>query len=265
LRAGATAQGFADVNRLMGSKRLVASVKVELALAEDVQLLESASKLDCHFPTKEKNQHVRIRKSVETIDLPNGCSLKLPPGTSPVFIDHLIGGVTSSLSVGPLMACALNNVSVNIVSYDIPDSNSTMAPASLHIAASQAVSNALHNARHLQDELLSDLILLEPIMRVVISAPQSALGDVLSDIGSRRRGVIVEVTSSDTVPHLPNFFENACVETQVTADVPIANLIGYASILRSITGGRATFSATFLKYDVVPDEESQRILGFSKR
>ena len=257
LRAGSVAHASAEINRSMGAKRLVASVDVELSALEgiDAQMMESdKSPIKHHLPLR-KSASMALSETI--VALPNGCSLQVPPGIAHVFAENLIGGVATSLSIGPLMACALHNIRVTIKSFQVPDANATMAPVSLRVAVSQAVSNALHMARHLQDGKNSDLVLLEPVMRVVVTAPQSVIGAVVSDIGNRRRGAILEVASCDNC----SSFDDVTVESQVVADVPIAELIGYASSLRSMTGGSASFSATFLKYNIVADENAQRILG----
>jgi translation elongation factor EF-G len=258
LRAGSVVRASAEVSRSMGTKRLAASVDVELSVDEggDTQNDDGGA-----YPLKQRRQQlqkcVSVAPSETIVALPNGCSLQLPPGTSAPFADNLIGGVVTSLSIGPLLACALHNIRVSIKDFQLPDANAAMAPASLRVAVSQAVSNALHRARHLGDAQLSDLVLLEPVMRVVVTAPQSVIGAVVSDIGNRRRGKILEVASSD------NDFcsDNAGFESQVVAEIPVAQLIGYASSLRSMTGGSATFSATFSKYDTVPDDDACRIFG----
>ncbi len=241
----------------MGAKRLVASVDVELSPVEgiDAQIMESDKSPINHQLPLRKSASMALTENI--VALPNGCSLHIPPGIADVFAENLIGGVVTSLSIGPLMACALHNIRVTINRFQVPDANAAMAPVSLRVAVSQAVSNALHMARHLQDGQSSDLVLLEPVMRIVVTAPQSVIGAVVSDIGNRRRGAIVEVASCNNC----SSFDDTTVESQVVADVSIAQLIGYASSLRSMTGGSASFCATFLKYNIVADDDSKRILG----
>jgi translation elongation factor EF-G len=257
-------QGSAEVDRPMGAKRLVASVKVELSCAEDEEDAESVESGDMinEGTGKQRLQQLRKKSTSEHLQtlfaLPNGCSLQLPPATSAAFAENLVGGVTTSLSIGPLMACALHNVRVSVSSFQLPDETAAMAPASLRVAAAQAVNHALHAARHLQDGQISDLVLLEPLMRVVVNAPQSVVGAVVSDIGSRRRGIVVEVATCDS--YSPNV-EKGSVESQVIANIPLVHLIGYASSLRSMTGGCASFSASFLRYSVVADEDAAPVLG----
>ena len=257
MRAGSAVHASAEINRTMGSKRLVASVNVEVSVVDEEgeMLIESGDKIE----NGSRKQHAKTSSTEPSeivISLPHGCCLQLPPGTSAAFAESFTGGVVTSLSTGPLLACPLYNIRVSISSFQVPDEKATMAPASLRLAVSQAVNTALQIARHLQDGLKSELILLEPLMRVVVTAPQH--GAVVSDLGSRRRGTIVEIVTGN------GFLigsDSESIESQVLADVPIAHLIGYASSLRSMTGGNATFTATFHKYSVVPDEDAARILG----
>lgn len=264
MRASCVVHASAEINRSIGAKRLVASVNVELSDLEGEDGL-STERLEQVDKSSSNHRHRLPKagsiKSSDTFSLPNGCSLQLMSGTPAAFVESFVGGVTTSLSMGPLLACALHNIRVSISSFQVPDENASMAPASLRVAVSQAVNNALQAARHLQDGQKSELILLEPLMRVVVTAPQSVIGVVVSDLGNRRRGTVVEVVAAD-VDSFGSDFES--FESQVIADVPTTHLIGYASSLRSMTGGTASFSATFLKYGMVSEEDSDRILGNAK-
>ena len=258
IRAGSILHASAEVNRSMGAKRLIASINVELS-GDDGHNPELVDAGDQIYKSSNKRRKSPSVEQPETVvALPNGCHVQLPPGTAAAFAESIIGGVTTSISVGPLLACALHNIFVNIISYELPDENASTAPASLRVAVAQAVVDALHTARHLQDGQKSDLILFEPVMRVVVVAPQSVIGAVVSDIGSRRRGTILEVAACDSSSHGS---DNSSIESQIVAEVPIAHLIGYASSLRSMTGGRASFSASFLKYAAVDDDDAARVLG----
>ncbi len=263
MRAGSAVHASAEINRMMGSKRLVASVNVEVSVVdgEGGMPMESGDKID-KGSRKQRSKTTCTEPYENIISLPNGCSLQLPPGTFAAFAESFTGGVVTSLSIGPLLACPLYNIRVSISSFQVPDEKATMAPVSLRLAVSQAVDNALQTARHLQDGQKSDLILLEPLMRVVVIAPQHVIGAVVSDLGSRRRGTIVEIVAGDG---LLIGSDSESSESQVIADVPIVHLIGYASSLRSMTGGNASFTALFHKYSVVPDDDADRILGIVNR
>ena len=107
------------------------------------------------------------------------------------------------------------------------------------IAGSLAVKDAVEKA---------DPTILEPIMRVEVTMPEEFMGDVIGDLNSRR-GHIEGMETRGT----------ARVTTQVVrAFVPLAEMFGYATDLRSMTQGRAAFSMEFSHYAEVPTLDRQR-------
>jgi elongation factor G len=90
-------------------------------------------------------------------------------------------------------------------------------------------------------------VLLEPIMKLEISTPDDFFGDVLNDINSRR-GQIVGVEQRGKLQIL-------------RALLPLAEAFGYATDLRSLTQGRATYSMEFDHYAQVPGDVAERIAG----
>jgi len=90
-------------------------------------------------------------------------------------------------------------------------------------------------------------VLLEPIMEVEVETPEDYVGDVIGDLNSRR-GKIMGM-------------ENKGVITVVKALVPLAEMFGYATTLRSLTQGRGTFIMKFSHYDEVPQSIAEQIIG----
>ena len=92
----------------------------------------------------------------------------------------------------------------------------------------------------------ADPILLEPIMKVEVVTPEDYMGDVVGDI-NRRRGLIqgMEDTPSGKT---------------IICEVPLAEMFGYATDLRSATQGRATYTMQFEKYDEVPAGIAEAII-----
>ena len=90
-------------------------------------------------------------------------------------------------------------------------------------------------------------MLLEPIMEVEVETPEDYVGDVIGDLNSRR-GKIVGM-------------ENKGVITAIKAYVPLAEMFGYATTLRSLTQGRGTFIMKFSHYDEVPQSIAEQIVG----
>ncbi len=90
------------------------------------------------------------------------------------------------------------------------------------------------------------MVLLEPIMKLEATTPEDHMGDVIGDLSSRR-GKVLEL---DTKAH----------DTRILAHVPLAQLFGYATALRSLTRGRATFTAEPAHFEAVPASFQQEIL-----
>ncbi|MGP1932167.1 MAG: elongation factor G, partial [Arsenophonus sp. ET-DL12-MAG3] len=93
-------------------------------------------------------------------------------------------------------------------------------------------------------------ILLEPIMKVEVETPESYMGDVIGDL-SRRRGMIENMEDTET-------------GKTVRAQVPLSEMFGYSTDLRSQTQGRASYSMEFLKYNEAPTNVAQAIIEARK-
>jgi elongation factor G len=107
--------------------------------------------------------------------------------------------------------------------------------AAFHRAAQMAVKSALE---------ATGTVLLEPVMRVSVSAPGSAVGDVLGDL-QRRGGQIVNLVDQQE-------------RTEIEADVPLAQLDGYSTALRSLSQGRASATVAFHAYRPAAVQEQSR-------
>jgi len=168
--------------------------------------------------------------------------LKLEPieGEDYVFVDETVGGsvprefitavdkgIQEQMKSGVLAGYPMINVKVTLFdgSYHDVDSNEM----SFKIAGSMAIREGALNA---------DPVLLEPIMDVEIVTPEDYMGHVVGDL-NKRRGVIQGMDDSPS-------------GKTIEATVPLAEMFGYATDLRSATQGRATYSMTFSTYTEVP-------------
>jgi elongation factor G len=106
------------------------------------------------------------------------------------------------------------------------------------IAGSMAFESACQKA---------DPVLLEPIMKVEVLVPQDFIGDVIGDLNSRRGKI--------------HAIKARAGSQAVEVGVPLSEMFGYATSLRSKTQGRATYSMEFSQYEVVPKQLSQQIVG----
>ena len=96
----------------------------------------------------------------------------------------------------------------------------------------------------------ADPVLLEPIMKVEVTTPQDYMGDVIGDISSRRGRVVSQEDRSGSI--------------LITGYVPLAEMFGYATDLRSKTQGRASYSMFFDRYEPVPKNVAEKVLAASK-
>ncbi|PIV90371.1 elongation factor G [Candidatus Gracilibacteria bacterium CG17_big_fil_post_rev_8_21_14_2_50_48_13] len=93
---------------------------------------------------------------------------------------------------------------------------------------------------------MADPVILEPIMKVEVTTPEEYMGDVMGNLSSRR-GQIEEMGDRGTAKY-------------IRCKVPLASMFGYATDLRSMSQGRATFSMEFLQYDKVPGNVAEKII-----
>lgn len=156
-------------------------------------------------------------------------------GLTDEFVRAIREGAKDSSEVGALAGYPLIDVGVNLISAVVnPDDASAMA---FKIAAANAFREALRAAKSQ---------LLEPIFKLEVVTPEDFMGTVIGDLNSRR-GKVNHMTPRGT--------------TQVIdCEAPLQTLFGYATDLRSISQGRATFSMEFLEYAVVPPKAEQEIL-----
>ncbi len=151
------------------------------------------------------------------------------------FIPAVEKGMRETITSGPLAGYPVVGVKVKLVfgSYHDVDS-SEMA---FKLAASMAFKEGFRKA---------DPVLLEPIMKVEIVSPEDYLGDVMGDV-SRRRGVL---QGQDDSPS----------GKIINAMIPLGEMFGYATSLRSMTQGRATFSMEFDHYEEAPTNIAEAVI-----
>jgi elongation factor G len=93
----------------------------------------------------------------------------------------------------------------------------------------------------------ADAYLLEPIMKMAISVPEDVVGDVVGDLTSRRGR--------------PLGMETKGQMTEITAEVPMAEVLDYAPDLRAITAGRGDYTMEFLRHEEVPSHIAQKVVA----
>ena len=144
------------------------------------------------------------------------------------FIPSVEEGIREALNVGPISGYPVVDVQVTLVDGGYHEVDSSKL--AFYIAGSMAAKSAVRKARP---------VLLEPVMRLEVVTPGDFLGDVLGDLG-RRRAAIKNIEGQGGIQ-------------VVRAHVPLEESFGYASAIRSLTQGRASFSLEFESYEEAPD------------
>ena len=151
------------------------------------------------------------------------------------FIPSIEKGLKSGLNNGPLLGYPMESIKVRLIdgSFHSVDSDAL----AFQIAASIAFRDACKKAK---------AVLLEPIMHFEIITPNEYVGEVSSDM-NKRRGHIEEIDSRNT-------------DQAIHGRVPLAEMFGYVTTLRSITSGRATSMLEFFQFDAIPQEIMDEVL-----
>jgi elongation factor G len=155
------------------------------------------------------------------------------------YIPAVEKGIREAMENGVLAGYPVVDVTVSLLdgSYHEVDSSEL----AFKIAASMAFKNAAQRAHP---------VLLEPIMSVEVVVPKEYLGDVIGSLNSRR-GRIVSI-------------ESRTASESINAEVPLAEMFGYATDLRSKTQGRAAFTMNFLNYNAVSEDLAKDIVDKKK-
>jgi elongation factor G len=157
-------------------------------------------------------------------------------GTVPrEFIPAVDKGIKEAVDTGVIAGYPVVDVKVTLFdgSYHDVDSNEM----AFKIAGSMGFKDGFRNAKP---------VILEPIMKVEVVTPEDHSGDVIGDL-NRRRG---QITGMDDSPS----------GKQINAEVPLSEMFGYATTVRSMSQGRATFTMEFSKYMEVPPNVAQSII-----
>lgn len=151
------------------------------------------------------------------------------------FIPAVEKGVAEAVSNGPLAGYPLLNVKATLFDGSYHDVDSS--EAAFKIAGSKALKAAAKKA---------DPVILEPIMAVEVVVAEEFMGDVIGDLNAKR-GQVQEMSDRATAK-------------VIKAEVPLATMFGYATGLRSLTQGRASYTMEFKKYAEVPNNVAATII-----
>ncbi|MBN2366772.1 MAG: elongation factor G, partial [Calditrichaeota bacterium] len=226
------------IDRLLREFKVGARIgKPQVAYKETItSAVESEGKFIRQSGGKGQYGHVKLEVEPNAKGVGFEFENKIVGGVIPrEFIPSVKLGIEDALRNGVLAGYPVVDVKVRLVdgSYHEVDSSEI----AFRIAGSMGVKNAMHKA---------GAVLLEPIMEVEIIVPEEYMGDVIGDLNSRR-GKITGI--------LPR------KDAQVVAGfVPLSEMFGYATALRSLTQGRAIYTMQFDHYDVIPQNIADQII-----
>ena len=232
----------------------------ELHLDIIVDRMRREFNVDCTVGKPQVAYRETIRKSVESegkfIRQTGGhgqyghCWLRLEPmeaGKGFEFDNEVVGGVIPKEFINPIQAGVEAAMQDGVVAgYPMVDIKVTVYDGSYHDVDSSEMAFKVAGSMAFKDGAKkADPVLLEPYMSVEVDVPEDYMGDVIGDLSSRR-GEIQGMEDRNGVK-------------QINAFVPLSEMFGYATALRSSTQGRGTFTMTFDHYEEVPKAISQKI------
>ncbi len=166
------------------------------------------------------------------------------------FVDKVVGGAIPKEFI-PAVGQGIRESMENGVlgGYPLVDIRATLVGGSFHEVDSSDLAFKVAGSMALREGAeKAGPVLLEPVMRLEVVAPEGATGDVIGDLVARRGQIAgLEMHSAGM--------------QAVKGTVPLAEMFGYATTLRSATQGRGTFTMEFEHYDLVPQERARTILG----
>jgi elongation factor G len=152
------------------------------------------------------------------------------------FIKPIDEGIREAMTTGVLAGYPVDDVTIELYDGSYHDVDSS--EMAFKIAGSMAFKDASHKARP---------ILLEPVMRVEVVVPKEYMGDVMGDLASRRGHIQSQEDRGGT--------------QIIAARVPLSEMFGYATELRSRTQGRATYSMHFDRYEPAPQNVAEEVVA----
>ncbi len=173
----------------------------------------------------------------------------LEPGGGFEFVDAITGGVIPREFIPPIKAGVEEALHNGILAgYPVVDVKVTIFDGSFHPVDSSELAFKIAGSMAFKEAVKrANPVLLEPVMKVEVVMPDEYMGDCLADINSRR-GRIEGLDKRDNVQIIRSL-------------VPLSQMFGYATTLRSLTQGRGTHTMHFAEYQEVPGDLAKEIVG----
>jgi len=170
------------------------------------------------------------------------------PGEGYEFINKIVGGVIPKEYI-PAIDKGIQEQMKNgiLAGYPVEDVQVTLYDGSFHdVDSSEMAFKIAGSIAFKEGAKKANPVLMEPMMKVEVVVPEEYMGDVVGDL-NRRRGLI-------------SGMEDTPAGKAVTADVPLSEMFGYATDLRSATQGRASYSMEFAKYSAAPSNIADEVI-----
>ena len=172
----------------------------------------------------------------------------LPPGDGYEFVNAIVGGVVPKEYIPAVDRGVREQMENGVVAgYPMQDCKVTLYDGSYHDVDSSEMAFKIAGSMGFREGASkANPVLLEPIMKVEVVTPEDYMGDVMGDL-NRRRG-------------LPQGMDDTPAGKAIRAEVPLAEMFGYATDLRSMSQGRAVYSMEFEKYSEVPQNVADTVI-----
>jgi elongation factor G len=183
------------------------------------------------------------------------CELIVEPnetGKGFEFINKIVGGTIPREYIAPVEKGCIDALQAGVVAgYPVVDVKATLYDGSYHDVDSSEQAFQIAGSMGMKDGLRkASPVLLEPIMKVDVAVPEANLGDIIGDLASRRGHTLgMESRRAAQIVH---------------AEVPLGNMFGYATQLRSMTQGRASYTMEFGHYQELPRNLAEEITAKRK-
>ena len=167
------------------------------------------------------------------------------------FVDKIVGGAIPREFI-PAVDQGIRGAMMSgvVAGYQVVDVKVTLYDGSYHEVDSSELAFKIAGSMAFREAMLkADPVMLEPIMKVVVTAPEEYMGDVMGDLNSRRGQITGMETKSGAA--------------QIFSLVPLSTMFGYATVLRSYTQGRGNFSMEPSHYVELPKSLQEELTGFN--
>jgi len=170
------------------------------------------------------------------------------PGSGFEFVNEIVGGTVPREYIGAVEAGVKDQMQNGVLAgFPIEDAKVALYDGSYHDVDSDEISFRMAGSMAFKKGALqAGAVLLEPVMNVDVVTPEDYMGDVMGDL-NRRRGIV-------------HGMEDSVMGKHIEAEVPLAEMFGYATDLRSMSQGRATYSMEFSRYAQAPNSVAEAII-----